>query len=75
MIKLDDNLFYFNFLSKLDNFELNHGVPIQRHIGNQRRYSFNYPFRKDKLVGRAESTHQQRKWRYGFSHYTTGRVK
>jgi len=32
----------------------------------------NYP--KDKLVGRAESIYLQRKWRYGFSHYTTGRV-
>jgi len=29
---------------------------------------------KNKLVGRAESIHQQRKWRYGFSYYTTGRV-
>jgi len=29
---------------------------------------------KIKLVGRVESIHQQRKWRYGFSHYTTGRV-
>jgi len=29
---------------------------------------------KVKLVGRAESIHQQRKWRYGFSHYTIGRV-
>ncbi|WP_338232469.1 hypothetical protein [Companilactobacillus muriivasis] len=29
---------------------------------------------KNKLVGRAESIHPQRKWRYGFSHYTTGRV-
>ena len=27
-----------------------------------------------KLVGRVESIHMQRKWRYGFSHYTTGRV-
>ncbi|ALB28375.1 hypothetical protein JP39_02670 [Companilactobacillus heilongjiangensis] len=27
-----------------------------------------------KLVGRAEHIHLQRKWRYGFSHYTTGRV-
>jgi len=29
---------------------------------------------KDKLVGRAEHIHLQQKWRYGFSHYTTGRV-
>jgi len=27
-----------------------------------------------KLVGRTESIHMQRKWCYGFSHYTTGRV-
>ena len=30
---------------------------------------------KNKLVGRADSIHQQQKWRYGFSHYTTGRVE
>ena len=29
---------------------------------------------KNKLVGRAESIHQQRKWRYCFSNYTTRRV-
>jgi len=29
---------------------------------------------KNKLVGRAESIHPQRKWRYCFSNYTTGRV-
>jgi len=29
---------------------------------------------RNKLVGRAESIHQQRKWRYRFSDYTTGRV-
>jgi len=30
---------------------------------------------RNKLVGRAESIHQQRKWRYRFSDYTTGRVE
>ncbi len=29
---------------------------------------------ENKPVGRAESIHQQRKWRYCFSNYTTGRV-
>ncbi len=29
---------------------------------------------KNKLVGGSESIHPPRKWRYGFSHYTTGRV-
>ncbi len=29
---------------------------------------------KNKLVGRDERILMQRKWRYGFSHYTTGRV-
>jgi len=32
-------------------------------------------YQKNKLVGRAESIHQQRKWRYCFSNYTTGRVE
>ncbi len=59
MIRFDCTLFLLLKLSQLPQLYLN----IQL---------INY--QKNKLVGRAESIHPQRKWRYGFSHYTTGRV-
>ena len=40
-------------------------------LSRLKRFNITIP---NKSVGRAESIHQQRKWRYGFSHYTTGRV-